>query len=158
MIFKESQKIKNTYIWVILVISLILLSISIILPFLNTIHTKGIWLAVIIIIATIAILASIKMQIRIDQNKLMFRYIPFINGWREYSFDEIQDMKLIKYSSLRQFGGWGIRYNFDSWLYNTGGKYGIKVKVGKKKFILGTYKPEEAEEAISQYRNFKINN
>ncbi len=90
-----------------------------------------------------------------DHHKLMFRYIPFINSWRKYSFDEIQEMKLIKYSSLREFGGWGIRYNFDYWLYNTGGRYGFKVKAGKKKFILGTYKPEEAEKAISQYRNFK---
>lgn len=155
IIFKENQKIKKVYIWLVTVISILLLLATSILPFIENIDSKGIWLTLIVIIGTFALLASIKMQIRIDQKKLMFRYIPFINTWKTYSFHEIQEMKLIKYNSLLQYGGWGIRYNFDSWLYNTGGNYGIKVKVGKKKFILGTYKPEEAEIAISQYRTYK---
>jgi len=154
-IFQENQKFRKVYIWLIMIISILLLLATSILPFIDNINSKGIWLVLIFIIGTVALLASIKMQIRIDHNKLMFRYIPFINTWKAYSFHEIQEMKLIKYNSLMQFGGWGIRYNFDSWLYNTGGKYGIKVRVGKKKFILGTYKPEEAEMAIIQYRNYK---
>jgi len=156
-VFNENQKFNKIIIWVIMIISL---SLVLLIPFLSLVEkniTNGIWASLIGVAGVITLLASIKMQIRIDRNKLMFRYIPFINSWKTYSFDEIQEIKLIKYNSLREFGGWGIRYNFDSWLYNTGGRYGIKVKVGQKKFILGTYKPDEASKVIEQFESFKNN-
>lgn len=152
-VFTETQKFNKTIIWAIMIISLSLLFLVPILPFVGNKITNGIWASLLVLTGVITLLASVRLQIRIDRTKLMFRYIPFINSWKTYSFDEIQEIKLIKYNSLREFGGWGIRYNFDSWLYNTGGRYGIKVIVGNKKFILGTYKPDEASKAIEQFKS-----
>lgn len=156
-VFTENQRFNKTFIWVIMIVSLSLLLLVPLLPFVEKNITNGIWASLIVVGGVITLLASIKMQTRIDRDKLMFRYIPTVNSWKTYSFNEIQEIKLIKYNSLKEFGGWGIRYNFDSWLYNTGGRYGIKVKVGKKKFILGTYKPDEASKVIEQFKSFKNN-
>lgn len=154
-VFTENQKFNRTFIWVIMIVSLSLLFLVPILPLVGNKITSGIWASLLVIAGVIILLASVRMQIRIEKDKLMFRYIPFVNSWKTYSFEDIQEIKLIKYNSLREFGGWGIRYNFDSWLYNTGGRYGIRVKTGKKKFILGTYKPEEAAKAIEQFKSKK---
>ncbi|KEO74341.1 hypothetical protein [Anditalea andensis] len=154
-IFNENQKFKKVFIWVIMIFSLSIFLLAPLVSFFGNRISNGIWVFVLVLCAVIILISSIRMQVRIDHNKLMFRYIPFINTWKTYSTDEIQDIKIIKYHSLREFGGWGIRYNFDSWLYNTGGRYGIKVISGNKKFILGTYKPDEASKAIEQFKSIK---
>lgn len=154
-IFNENQKFNKVIIWVIMIISISLLLLASILPFVENKSSNAFWVTLLVIAGVIALLSSIRMQIRIDQHKLMFRYKPFINSWKIYSFNDIEEIKIIKYNSLREFGGWGIRYNFDYWLYNTGGKYGIKVKTGNKKFILGTYQPDEAFKAIVQHKSSK---
>jgi hypothetical protein len=64
-------------------------------------------------------------------------------------------MELIEYNGLWEYGGWGIKWNGDSWSYTTGGKWGILVKTQDKKFLIGTQKPEEAKQAIAQFLAFK---
>ena len=87
-------------------------------------------------------------------NSLSFRYYPFTR-WRTYRFEAIDAMELVEYNGLWEYGGWGIKWNGDSWSYTTGGKCGILVKTEGKKFLLGTHKPEEAKRAIAQFLAFK---
>jgi hypothetical protein len=100
------------------------------------------------------LLFKMELKTRIDQDSLSFRYFPFIKE-RKYRFEEIDSMDLIEYNGLLEYGGWGIKWNFDSWSYTTGGKHGILVKTKKKKFLLGTQKPAEAQKAIDQFNEFK---
>jgi hypothetical protein len=96
-----------------------------------------------------------KLSVKINGNSLVFDFFPLIRE-RKYQFEVIKSMELIEYNSLLKYGGWGIRYNFDSWAYNTGGKYGIMVHLKDKKFLLGTHKPAEVRKAIEQFNNFKL--
>ena len=97
---------------------------------------------------------SFKLSTRIVVDRLSFRFFPFTR-WRSYRFKAIDTMDLVEYNGLWEYGGWGIKWNGDSWSYTTGGKWGILVKTQGKKFLIGTQKPEEAKKGITQFLAFK---
>lgn len=152
-LFQEAQRIRRFWIWgiTILVIGIVLSSI-----FLSsgTSLDWGIVFPIGILALVYILLFKMELKTRIDQDSLSFSYFPFIKE-RKYRFEEIDSMELIEYNGLLEYGGWGIKWNLDSWSYTTGGKHGILVKTKKKKFLLGTQKPEEAQKAIDQFNEFK---
>lgn len=152
-LFQEAQRIRRFWIWgiTILVIGIVLSSI-----FLSsgTSLDWGIVFPIGILALVNILLFKMELKTRIDQDSLSFSYFPFIKE-RKYRFEEIDSMDLIEYNGLLEYGGWGIKWNFDSWSYTTGGKHGILVKTKKKKFLLGTQKPAEAQKAIDQFNEFK---
>lgn len=157
-IFKESQRFNQLLIWIpIGSVTLFIIGLGLILPAKSVGWADKI-IPFIILGAVILFLFSLRLEIRIDGKSLQYKYPPIINKWRKYKFEDIEEIKLRKYNSLWEFGGWGIRYNFfyGHWLYNTGGKYGLLISTKNKKFMLGTYKPEEAQKAIEQFREFKL--
>ncbi|MFL0684683.1 MAG: hypothetical protein ACJLTB_15905 [Algoriphagus aquaeductus] len=152
-LFQEAQRIRRFWIWgiTILVIGIVLSSI-----FLSsgTSLDWGIVFPIGILALVYILLFKMELKTRIDQDSLSFSYFPFIKE-RKYRFEEIDSMDLIEYNGLLEYGGWGIKWNLDSWSYTTGGKHGILVKTKKKKFLLGTQKPAEAQKAIDQFNEFK---
>lgn len=152
-LFQEAQRIGRIWIWgiTIMVIGIVLSSI-----FLSsgTSLDWGIVFPIGILALVNILLFKMELKTRIDQDSLSFSYFPFIKE-RKYHFEEIDSMELIEYNGLLEYGGWGIKWNFDSWSYTTGGKHGILVKTKKKKFLLGTQKPAEAQKAIDQFNEFK---
>ena len=153
-VFKETQRFNQPWIWGILIlVSLITLYGMISQPI------DG-WEAVIPIIIlglVILLFAIMQLKTRIDESGLTFSFSPFI-GQRNYSNEQIENLELIEYNSLLKFGGWGIRYNFDMWAYNVGGKHGLIVTLKNKKFLIGTQKPEEMKKAIEQFNELKTGN
>lgn len=155
-IFKESQRFNQVLIWIpVASVTFILLGLSFLLPD-KTVGFPDLLIVFLILGAAIVFLLSFRLEIRIDGKSLQYKYSPIINNWRKYVFEDIDQIELKKYNSFLEFGGWGIRYNFDHWLYNTGGKYGLLITTKNKKFMLGTHKPEEAQMAIEQFRKFKF--
>jgi hypothetical protein len=157
-VFKETQKFTQIWIWAII---LLVDGISVwALFFENPTKPTQAWenlapLAILLLVN--ALFLSLTLKTQINSTSLSFSFFPFIQE-RKYSFGEIESMELVEYNSLLKYGGWGIRYNFDSWAYNTGGKFGIMVKTKSKKFLLGTHKPEEAQKAIEQFLATKSQN
>jgi hypothetical protein len=151
-VFKETQRFNQPWIWGILT-----LVTGITLYGMISQPIEG-WEAVIpIIILGLVILffAIMHLKTRIDESGLTFGFFPLI-GKRKYSINQIQNLELIEYNSLLKFGGWGIRYNFDMWAYNVGGKHGLIVTLKNKKFLIGTQKPEEMKKAIEQFNVLKF--
>ena len=154
-IFQENQRFRQAWIWVILIG---ITGISIWRLFFENVPTQAddweklIPITLLFLVSTLFF--SLRLKTRIDHQKLRFSFFPFIKE-RSYAFEEIVSMEVIEYNSLLKYGGWGIRYNFESWAYNTGGKYGIMVTTESKKFLIGTHKPKEAQKAIAQFIEFK---
>lgn len=154
-IFQETQRFRQVWIWGIL-IGVTAISLWAMFFAEPTKPTKGWELAIPIGMLVLIIFLFLKLilKTRIDHVSLSFSYSPFIKE-RKYRFEDIDSMELIEYNGLLEYGGWGIKWNIDSWAYTTGGKHGFLVKTGNKKFLLGTHKPEEARKALEQFANFK---
>lgn len=155
LIFKETQRFTQLWIWMLLVFVAGIVLLSIInledLDLSDKLNPIG------IVGLVFVLFLSLTLKTTIDSKSLSFSYFPFIRK-RKYNFKEIESMELIEYNSLWEYGGWGFRYNFDSWAYNTGGKLGIKVRTKDKEFLLGTYKPEEAKKAVAVFKEYKSKN
>ncbi|MCL6261615.1 hypothetical protein M3O96_21130 [Aquiflexum sp. TKW24L] len=154
-IFKETQRFNQLWIWMLLVFSAGIVFFAVFIP--NESDPSDLWIPMGIIGLVFVIFLSLTLIIRIDSDSLSFSYFPFVSK-RKYNFEEIESMELKEYNSLWEYGGWGIRYNFDSWAYNTGGRFGIMVKTKDKKFLLGTHKPDDAKKAVAMFEAYKSKN
>ena len=155
VIFQENQRFRQIWIWALIlgisgfsVSSLFLLGDKAPLTFGDLAFPIG-----MILLLNILFL-SFTLTTRIEADFLSYRFFPFTR-WRSYRFEAIDAMELVEYNGLWEYGGWGIKWNGDSWSYTTGGKWGILVKTRGKKFLIGTHKPEEAKQAIAQFLAFK---
>jgi hypothetical protein len=151
-IFKETQRFNQLWIWMLLAFSAGIVFFAVFNP--NESGPGDLWIPIGIIGLLFVLFISLTLTTRIDSDSLSFSYFPFVSK-RKYFFKDIESMELKKYNSLWEYGGWGLRYNFDSWAYNTGGRFGIVVKTKDKKFLLGTHKPDEAKKAVAMFEAYK---
>jgi hypothetical protein len=155
IVFQETQRFRQIWIWAILLGvtgislgSIFFMEIDAPLDFSDITFPTGMLLLLNLLFL------SFKLSTRIVVDRISYRFFPFTR-WRSYRFEAIDSMDLVEYNGLWEYGGWGIKWNGDSWSYTTGGKWGILVKTQGKKFLLGTQKPGEAKQAIAQFLAFK---
>ena len=149
--FQETQRFRQIWIWALIlgisgfsVSSLFLLEDKAPLTFGDLAFPLG-----MILLLNILFL-SFTLTTRIEADSLSYRFFPFTR-WRTFRFEEIESMELREYNGLWEYGGWGIKWNGDSWSYTTGGKWGILVKTSDKKFLLGTQQPEQVKQVIAEF-------
>ncbi|MGM0945814.1 MAG: hypothetical protein ACQEW9_11560 [Bacteroidota bacterium] len=155
-VFKETQRFRQVWIWIILLVATAVTLIAIFNSVISSDSTLSIILPLMILALVILLFLSMKLEIKIDSQSLSYSFFPLIKK-RLYSFNEIQSLQLIKFNPLWKYGGWGIRYNFDHWAYNVGGNMGILVTTKSNRFLLGTQKPNEAQRAINRFNEAKQN-
>ena len=156
VIFQETQRFRQIWIWALIlgisgfsISSLFLLEDKAPLSFVDLVFPLG------MILLLNVLFLSFTLSTRIEADSLSYRFFPFTR-WRTFRFKEIEALDLIEYNGLWEYGGWGIKWNGDTWSYTTGGKWGIIVKTTNKKFLLGTQKPEEVREVIDRFKAFKL--
>jgi hypothetical protein len=156
--FKETQRFRQIWIWIIL---FLVNGLSVwAMFFANPPKPTEGWenlVPILILLLVNALFLSLRLKTQINSNSLRFSFFPLLRE-KSYSFDQIESLEVIEYNPLSNYGGWGIRFNFDSWAYTTGGNFGIMVNTKSKKFLLGTQKPEEAKKAIAHFFLFKSEN
>lgn len=94
-----------------------------------------------------------KLKTSIDHTGIHISFFPFIRN-RNYSWGkDIIQAEVIKYSPIRDYGGWGIRKSFkNGTAYNIKGNQGIKLLLSNQKTLLiGTQKPQEVQRIINHY-------
>lgn len=156
VIFQETQRFRQIWIWALIlgisgfsISSLFLLEDKAPLSFVDLAFPIGMILLLNVLFLTFTL------STRIEADSLSYRFFPFTR-WRTFRFEEIEALHLIEYNGLWEYGGWGIKWNGDTWSYTTGGKWGIIIKTTNKKFLLGTQKPEEVREVIDRFKAFKL--
>jgi hypothetical protein len=92
-----------------------------------------------------ALLFVLKLEVRINNEGINFRFFPMQIKFKVIKFDEIAEYQIRKYSPIFEYGGWGIRYAFSrGWAYNVSGNIGLQlVKKDNKRILIGTNKPDE---------------
>ena len=152
VIFQETQRFRQIWIWALIlgisgfsISSLFLLEDKAPLSFVDLAFPIG------MILLLNVLFLSFTLSTRIEADSLSYRFFPFTR-WRTFRFEEMETLDLVEYNGLWEYGGWGIKWNGDTWSYTTGGKWGIIVKTTDKKFLLGTQKPEEVRQVINEFK------
>lgn len=161
--FKEEQKFRKWWHFVIAGFPVIIISIMFFLVQLDFVQTKNnqkkplfFLILLLFMILVFVWFLFLKLETTINEKGILVNYrgIPFCK--RNIQWEEISSISVIKYSPLNDYGGWGAKYSLsgNGWCYNVAGEYGIKLfTTNKKPFLIGTQKKEEAKKIIKQYFN-----
>ena len=107
-----------------------------------------------LLISAIAIsfLYLCNLQTELREDAFYYRFFPFQLKRHSILRSEIAKIYVRKYSPLKEFGGWGIRWGRNgSNAFNTKGNMGVQIELTSGKSILfGTQKPEEWEKVIKE--------
>lgn len=97
------------------------------------------------------LLFNIRLETRIDDIGIHYKYFPFIN-WKLIEKSKIRQATVKSFSPLTDHGGWGIKGNRTTKAYTILGDTGLSVDLGEKKLILiGTQKPKELSQFIENW-------
>ncbi len=152
--FKEVQKIRQWWIWLILfgVASIWVWGIvqQIILgkPLgTNPVSNAGLIVTSVIPIILIALFYTIALKTEVSSRGIKIQFYPLMSTF--YSWDQIRDAEIITY----RFVGYGIRYSSKyGAIYNAHGNVGLQVhKTYGENLLIGTQRPEELKAVVSKY-------
>jgi hypothetical protein len=149
-VFNEEQTYRGTWvIYLLILIELPTLILLLVLLF-NSKDKSEMGLVLALVLGTLGfvllLILNLKLETRIDQSGVSFRYFPFIQTWRKFPKETIQSISVINYSPITDYGGWGFKGNKTTKAYSILGDRGLLLDVGeKKKIMIGTLKAKELE-------------
>lgn len=156
-VFNESQNYRGTWvIYLILLVELPTLILMLVLFFTSE-EKKEIGIALIFVVSILSLILTlilnIKLETRIDETGIHFRYLPFIRKWRLIQINSIISAEVISFNPLLDFGGWGIKGNKTTKLFNITGDQGLLIDSGEsKKILLGTLKAKELKSFLEDWK------
>jgi len=143
MIFKETQKYNQIWLWAIL-LGLVITSLFLFRT--STPNSIAIF-TMAIVIPIVLLFATLKLKTVISNQGITMSFGIFTKKYIEWL--EVEEIKVIDYGFI---GGWGIRLSPKyGVVFNVKGSKGILIKDHDgKKMVIGTQKEGEAEKAIQK--------
>ncbi|WP_461449250.1 hypothetical protein [Mucilaginibacter sp.] len=154
IIFKETQRLK-----LLLIIAIIFTLLFGVILFIQVIMGKPVGShpapnVLLIVFFTIGVLGSIfsgrlKLLLVIHEGEIHVSYGIF-TGDNKYKLNEIKALKGRKYDALKEFWGWGVRYNNNESCFTVSGDDALEIELKNgEKILIGTQKPDEIMSAIA---------
>ena len=155
IIFREVQHFRQTWLWLIILLTAGLFWYGGIQQFILKIPFGSnpapdaalliFWL--IFGIALPACFYSIKLITEVRNEGLYFGFPPF--PLRKIPLDDLKRYEVRIYSPIKEYGGWGFRYGWKGKAYNVSGNRGVQIELSNgKRILIGSQKPEELAKAI----------
>jgi hypothetical protein len=157
IIFKEEQRFRQPWLWVIVLIASIIPWIGMIVQVISGQKVGDRpapdWLIILIWlvfgVGFPLFFYSIRLITEVHRDGIHIRFFPFHRKFKTYRYDEIESFAARQYKPIREYGGWGIRYSLGGMAYNVYGNKGVQLVLkSKKKILVGTQRPEEFYQAI----------
>ena len=156
-IFKEEQRFTQTWLIIIIVISLIV-PLAIILKEIDKLSTSEIIISIGTIILASGLIFLFKLTTRIDEKGIHYKFFPFHLKFKTVVWNDIENAYIRTYDAISEYGGWGVRggalwYKAKGKAINISGNIGIQLKLKDgKKLLIGTNKKEQAQDVLSTYK------
>ena len=161
-IFKEEQRFTQTWLKIILAISLIVPIIVVSKEYLeenSKITTNEFILTLVGITASVAFIFFIKLKTSIDEKGIHYQFYPFHLKMKLIKWEAIKKAQVRTYDPISEYGGWGLKggsfWNKEKGkCVNISGDIGIQVEFKNgKKLLIGTQKKEKAKHVLKTYKN-----
>jgi hypothetical protein len=164
-VFKEQQRFTQTWLIVLLAISVIVPIVIIINEYLDentTMSSNEFILTLGGILVSVTFIFFFQLKTRIDEFGIHYQFFPFHLSMKTIHWKEINTATVRTYDPIGEFGGWGLKGGL-FWdkskgkCMNISGDIGIQLvfKDGKK-LLIGTQKKEEATQVLKTYNTKKI--
>lgn len=152
--FKEVQKFRQWWLWLILIGIGVLPIIAIYNQLIPSekigdkpMSVFGLIIFCVLIFGLIAMFWFMQLKTEIDQNEIRMNFFPFVK--KRVNWNEIKNAKVVNYGFV---GGWGIRLGSKyGTVYNTKGNKGLAIELKNgKKFIIGTQRENELRNVLEK--------
>ena len=148
LIFKEKQKFTQKWLWLILIILPLLITIS---PIDLSSDPKLSYLIILMSLSPMILFYFIELRVMLSNKGLQYQFFPFHLKSYTIKLDEITSFEELTYSPIKDYGGYGIRYGFKGKAYNVSGNKGVKIYLKNGKNILfGSKKSNELALVLEQ--------
>ncbi len=112
-------------------------------------------LFVLLVMFVLALLLFNKMKLvtEVKNEGFFYKYPPFIIKFKVIRKEEIEKYEVRKYSPIREYSGWGIRYSWgkSGRAYNVKGNIGLQLyMVDGKKILFGTQRGDAIRRAMDK--------
>lgn len=114
----------------------------------------GMSVALVVTILSMLLFLSMKLNTKIDQQGIHYNFFPFQRKSRLVNWKELNNCHVRGYKAVREYGGWGYHKGFgrSGKAINVKGDMGIQLELkNNKKLLIGTQKPNEAQQTIAHY-------
>jgi hypothetical protein len=168
MIYAETQKFKQAWLWIIVILSC-LIPLGVVgygfysqivrgepfgtNPTSDTGLMVGSALIVFFTLSLCILFGTVRLNTMIDEEGISYRFYPFHIRFRVIRWEVIEKVEVIKYHPIADYGGWGIRYGKGGRAYNVSGDRGLRLDLKNgKHLMLGTQKEEELKGFLLNFR------
>ncbi len=165
ILFKEKQKFRQWWMW------LILLSVNIFFLYGiyrqvvmgktfgdNPMSNAALIIVTVLTFGITLLFQAFRLETIIKKDGIYVRFFPFHLRYNHYAWHDLTRCFVRKYSPLREYGGWGIRIGLGGKgkAYNVSGNQGLQLEFTTgKRLLIGTNKPEEVTKTLEQINELK---
>ena len=164
VLFRESQRFRQPYI-IVLVLLPCVLTIAIIgygmisqlvfdKPFGNDPMPDLVLLIsgpviILLILGPLALVFLCRLETTVRPDGLYVRFYPFHLSERKIPLEILVSFRALTYRPIRDYGGWGLRFGKGGRAYNVHGRKGVRLEFADGKHLLiGSQRSEELAAAI----------
>ncbi len=163
-IFKEEQRFRQSWLIIVLAIS-IMIPIILIIKEYNQVNTNmsamEFTLTLLLMFGVTIPIFFFTLRTRIDEKGIHYRFFPFHRRFRTILWSDIKSVSVRKYNAISEYGGWGLKGGFSrkkGTAVNVSGDIGIQlILTTNKKLLIGTQKENDAKRVLETYQH-KIEN
>jgi len=145
-IFEENQKFTQWWLWVIL-LSFPIIALG---PFdENTVNIYHVLIGLFIPF----LFYLFELRLKVNVEGLHYQFFPFHFKSHTIKLEDIESIKAMEYSPLKEYGGWGIKYGFKGKAYNVSGNKGVKIYLKNGLNIMfGSQKHNDLAKALKSFK------
>ncbi|MCX6267561.1 MAG: hypothetical protein NTW16_09425 [Bacteroidetes bacterium] len=167
MVYKEIQKFRQPWIWILLTTSGLFISVMFGVGINKQVmhgqkfgnHPLSdpglivMFVSVMLLFVLIALMFGFaKLTTLIDDKGIAWRFFPFQFKFRRVDWDKLDSFEVISYNPIRDYGGWGIRTNKTGKAYNVFGDKGLQLRLKNgEKVLIGTQNPNKLNDCLSSF-------
>jgi len=130
--FEENQRFNQIWLWILIIGVSLVSEVKIPLILIKSaegepmpISSKLMIISLLVfMIGLNALFTFSRLKTKVDSDGVGITFSPFINKQLIFKWDEIEKAFVRKYKPLWVYGGWGVRYRWNSRAYNTSGNMG----------------------------------
>ena len=162
-VFKESQRFTQTWVMIILSISLIAILLAIANQWSekadkSLVSNLDLLLSLLVFILVVSFIFISKLKTKIDNEGVKYQFFPFHSKYHTIKWDEITKIHVRKYNPISEYGGWGFKGGFffkaKGTAFNISGNIGIQLVLKNgKSLLIGTQQKEKVEQVLHFYKN-----
>ena len=161
-IFKEEQRFTQTWLIILITISLLVPIVIITKEFYkenSSMSLNEFIFTMVIMPLCVAPIFFFKLKTRIDEKGIHYQFFPFHFSARLITWAELKSANTRKYYAITEYGGWGLKTSFLSRkkkgiAYSVSGDIGIQLECKNgKKILIGTQLLNEANAILKTYEH-----